>query len=345
MFISKISHSEKIDSSAESISENSQTRPRIEKKNKSPASLSKSNKRLSTRKKAENNKKSTNGKTTKPAEWHGKTGKKLKWSVYQGQAKDVLARLPAESVNCVVTSPPYYWLRDYGVEGQIGLEESVEGYVNSISAVMDEVKRVLSKDGVLFLNIGDTYYSGKGKSHGTDKKSNKRRFGLRAVDKSGGLGLGIQRKSIIGIPWRVAIEMTQRGWVLRSPIIWHRESCLPESVTDRPSRSYENLFMFVKSRFYYFNKQPLIDQKVEEDMWTIAARPKSTPSIDTAPYPDELVHRCLQVGCPPGGVVLDPFLGSGTTARVALSLGHSAIGIDLNHDFCAYAISQLQTIK
>ena len=143
------------------------------------------------------------------------------------------------------------------------------------------------------------------------------------------------------MPWRVAIAMTTRGWVLRSPIIWHRERCLPESVADRASRSYENLFMFAKNRHYYFNKQPLIDQKVEEDMWTIAARPKGNKGLDTAPFPDELVQRCLQIGCLPGGVVLDPFLGSGTTARVALAMGHHAIGIDLNREFCLYSANKL----
>lgn len=277
-------------------------------------------------------------------EWHGSTLGGQQWSIYQGDAIANLSKLPDESIHCVVTSPPYFWLRDYGVEGQIGLEESVDDYVQSICAVMDQIMRVLRSDSLLFLNLGDTYYSGKGKSHGNDRKSNKRRFGLRAVDKSGGLGIGIQRKSIIGIPWRVAIEMTTRGWVLRSPIIWHRERCLPESVADRASRSYENLFMFAKNRRYYFNKQPLIEQKVEEDMWTIAARPKAATGLDTAPYPDELVQRCLQIGCLPGGVVLDPFLGSGTTARVALAMGYHAIGIDLNREFCVYSANNLSNL-
>jgi DNA modification methylase len=280
--------------------------------------------------------------TVEPREWHGSVFTNQRWSVYQGDAASILARLPNESINCAVTSPPYFWLRDYGVDGQIGLEETVEEYVESICSVMDQVMRVLRSDGLLFLNLGDTYYSGKGKSHGTDKKSNKRRFGLRAVDKSGGLGIGIQRKSILGIPWRVALKMSTLGWVLRSPIIWHREHCLPESVTDRPSRSYEHLFMFAKNRRYYFNKQPLIEQKVEEDMWTIRARPKITNGLDTAPYPDELVQRCLQIGCPSGGIVLDPFLGSGTTARVALAMGYSAVGIDLKREFCLYSVDQIR---
>ncbi len=275
-------------------------------------------------------------------EWHGTSTRGNQWSVYCGSSTEVLQRLPDLSIHCVVTSPPYFWLRDYGMEGQIGLENSVKEYVDALAAVMDEAFRILRKDGVLFLNLGDTYYSGKGKSHGTDRKSGKRRFGLRAVDKSGGLGIGLQRKSIIGIPWRVAIEMSSRGWVLRSPIIWHRENCLPESVADRPTRSYENLFMFVKDRKYYFNKKPLIDKKVEEDMWTIAARPKARSGLDTAPFPDELVTRCLEIGCPPSGVVLDPFLGSGTTARVALDMGYSAIGIDLNPEFCRYSVRDLR---
>jgi len=277
-------------------------------------------------------------------EWHGKTSSGLQWSVYEGNALEILRGFSKDTINCVVTSPPYYWLRDYGVDGQIGMEETVDGYVKNICDIMDEIKRVLKKDGLVFLNIGDTYYSGKGASQGMDRKSNKRRFGLRAVDKSGGLGLGIQRKSLIGIPWRVAVEMSLRGWVLRSSIIWHREKCLPENVKDRPSRSYEYVFMFVKDRRYFFNKQPLIDQKVEEDMWTIAARPKVTPGVDTAPYPDELVERCLQIGCPDGGVVLDPFLGSGTTMRVALSMGHPAIGVDLNSKFCHYAVKNLREL-
>jgi len=145
-------------------------------------------------------------KKDQDTEWHGETVLGQRWSVYQGQAEEVLRRFPSESMNCVVTSPPYFWLRDYGVDGQIGLEETVNGYVQAINSVMDEVKRVLCKDGLLFLNIGDTYYSGKGESQGIDRKSTKRRFGLRVVDKSGGLDIGIQRKSIIGIPWRVAIE-------------------------------------------------------------------------------------------------------------------------------------------
>lgn len=273
--------------------------------------------------------------------YHSETVKGLSWNVYQGDAHTVLQQLPKDSFNCCVTSPPYYWLRDYGVGEQIGQEDTVTEYVETIANVMDEVYKKLKLNGLLFLNLGDTYYSGKGEAQGKDKKSNKRRFGLRAVDKSGGLDIGIQRKSMIGIPWRVAIEMSKRGWILRSSIIWYRKRCLPESVKDRPRRSYEFVFMFAKTRNYYFDRQPLIDKDIDEDMWTVVPRPKAASGIDTAPFPDELVERCLSIGCPADGSVLDPFAGSGTTLRVAIESGRSATGIELNPKFCQHIVNEL----
>jgi DNA modification methylase len=277
--------------------------------------------------------------------WRGETRKGNVWEVYCGDAGQVLADMEDGRFNCVVTSPPYYSLRDYDVSGQIGLEETVCEYVNAIAGVMDEAKRVLADDGLLFLNIGDTYYSGKGKAHGIDKKSSKRRFGLRPVDKSGGVGAGLKPKSSIGVPWRVALNMMQRGWVLRSSIIWHRKNALPEAVRDRPRRSYEYVYMFAKARHYYFNRKVLKDIIVEEDVWTIAARPKGTNGIDTAPYPDELVERCLKIGCREGGKVLDPFAGSGTTLRVGLLSGLDVVGIDLNPSFCQYMAKEMRRLE
>lgn len=276
--------------------------------------------------------------------WAGRTRSGGSWSIYCGLALDVLQRMPSESVDCVVTSPPYFWLRDYGVEGQIGQEDSVGEYVDALTGVMDEVRRVLKSEGLAFLNIGDTFYSGKGKSHGHDGKSKKRRFGLRAVDKSGGLGINLQRKSLIGVPWRVGLGLASSGWVIRSSVIWHRKNRLPESVRDRPERSYEYVFILAKNRRYYFHKQALIDKEIDEDLWTIAAQPKQTNGLDTAPFPDELVERCLEIGCLEGGIVLDPFVGSGTTVRVAISTGRSGIGIDLNRKFCLYAVESLRSI-
>ncbi len=262
------------------------------------------------------------------------------WKILNGNALDVLKGLPNETFDCVVTSPPYFWLRDYGVSGQIGLEDTIEEYVLTLCDVLDEVHRVMKKSGVLFLNIGDTYYSGKGESKGVDRKSSKRRFGLRAVDKSGGMGIGIEPKSLIGIPWRVAIEMMKRRWVLRSQIIWYRKHALPESVADRPRRSYEPVFMFVKNKQYSFNRSPL-EEVEQEDMWTITARPKNATGLSTAPYPDELVKRCLDIGCPTNGHVLDPFMGSGTTLRVSLESSQNVTGIDLNSTFCEFVKNEL----
>lgn len=271
----------------------------------------------------------------------GVSSQGMHWTIYCADAKEVLATLPDQSFHCAVTSPPYYWLRDYGVTGQIGQEDKVSQYVAAIADTMDQVRRTLRDNGSLFLNLGDTYYSGKGESQGVDRKNNKRRFGLRAVDRSGGLDVGVKPKCLIGIPWRVALEMMSRSWVLRSSIIWHRKYALPEAVKDRPRRSYEYVFMFVKKRSYYFNRSALEDVKLEEDVWTIRAKPKPTNGIDTAPFPDDLVQRCLDLGCPTGGSVLDPFAGGGTTLRVALAHQRHATGIDLNPAFCRYMASVL----
>ena len=275
--------------------------------------------------------------------WRGRSGNQ-DWTIHKGSALDVLQQLESSFVDCIVTSPPYFWLRDYGVEGQIGLEETVAAYVSSLVRIMSEARRILRPEGVVFLNLGDTYYSGKGKSHGQDAKSKKRRFGLRAVDKSGGLGIGLQRKSLIGIPWRVALALAEDGWVLRSAIIWHRKNRLPEWVRDRPGRSYEHVFMLAKNRRYHFVKDRLSGGEIDEDLWTIAAQPRPNGGLETAPFPDELVTKCLDIGCPVPGVVLDPFVGSGTTVRVAVNTGRSGIGIDLNESFCRYAARALSQI-
>ena len=204
---------------------------------------------------------------------------------------------------------------------------------------MDQARRVLKKDGLLFLNLGDTYYSAKGQPKGNDNKSKSRRFGLRAVDAS---GLGVPRKTIIGIPWRVALDMITRGWVLRSPIIWRRNGSLPEpTAKDRPWRTYEMVFMFSKSPRYFFSRKEL---NGEEDIWTISERQTKAKGIHSAAFPDQLVQRCLSIGCPEHGCVLDPFAGSGTVLRVAVESGRSAVGIDLNSNFCEHVVKSLSDL-
>lgn len=273
-------------------------------------------------------------------EWRGHTSKRVPWEVHCGDANAVLSSMNEKRFSCVVTSPPYYWQRDYNVEGQIGQEATIKGYVTAIANVMDSVKRVLRDDGCLFLNLGDTYYSAKGKPHGKDPKNKARRFGLRAVDAS---GLGVPRKTAIGIPWRVALEMISRGWALRSPIVWKREGALPEpTAKDRPWRTYETVFLFARSPRYYFNRDALDG---DEDVWVISDRPANSNGLHSAAFPDRLVEKCISAGCIADGEILDPFAGTGTVLRVAARNGHSSVGVDLNREFCEYTVKMLHEEK
>lgn len=260
------------------------------------------------------------------------------WRILNGDVQAALQRLGTGSIDCVVTSPPYYWQRDYGVEGQIGHEKTIQGYVEALTAVFRGVHRVLAVDGTLFLNLGDTYYSAKGKPHGRDDKHNGRqmmRQHLRAVD---GPGLGLPRKSLIGIPWRVALALQSDGWTLRSAVLWERPGTLPEPTAhDRPWRTYEHVFIFSKGPRYFFDRRGL---RGEEDIWRIVARPEN-PGAHFAPYPRELVERCLDIGCKRGGAVLDPFVGSGTTMLAALDRESPAVGIDLKPEYCDFIIERI----
>jgi DNA modification methylase len=261
------------------------------------------------------------------------------WQLYEGDALDRLKLIPDATVNCVVTSPPYFAQRDYGVEGQIGHESTIDGYVQAIVGCFREIKRVLRDDGVVFLNLGDTYYSAKGKPHGKDDKSRGRlwlRKKLRSVD---GPGLGLPRKSLIGIPWRTALAMQADGWTLRSDVVWKRPGALPEPTAhDRPWQTHEDVFIFSKKPRYWFNRAAIAG---EEDIWHIPPRP-DFPGAHFAPFPSALVEKCIQCGCPPGGTVLDPFVGSGTTMAVALRMARHALGIELHPDYCKYIVARLK---
>ena len=266
------------------------------------------------------------------------------WEVHCGDARETLDALNESHFACCITSPPYFWQRDYEVDGQIGKETKVERYVEAIVETMEQVRRVLRDDGVLFLNLGDTYYSAKGQPKGNDPKNKARRFGLRAVDAS---GLGFPRKTALGIPWRVALQMIEQGWILRSPIVWQREGAIPEpTAKDRPWRTYEMVFLFSKEPRYFFNRDGLGS---EEDIWKISSRPKNNNGNHSAAFPDELVKRCLSLGCgrdegPMQEPILDPFAGTGTVLRVAVEAGHPATGIDLSKKFCRYMADQLEPL-
>lgn len=261
-----------------------------------------------------------------------------KAGIYHGNSLEMLKLLPADCFNVAVTSPPYFWARDYGYDGQIGHEDELEQYISALADVFDEVKRALHPEGVFFLNIGDTYYSGNGQPHGSDPRCSSRQFmrrKLRAVDKS---GWDIPKKSLIGVPWRLALAMQLRGWTLRSDIIWNRCNAFAEpTARDRPHRQYEHLFMFTKSRFYSFDRSAL----PEEDVWNIPIE-RSVRIDHNAAFPSELVKRCVECASPVGGKVLDPFSGSGTTVDVATALGRHAVGCDLSLDYCQDVVTYLK---
>lgn len=251
---------------------------------------------------------------------------------------DGLRELPNDVFNVVVTSPPYYWARDYGFREQIGHEDSVEEYVEKLAVVFDEVRRVLHPEGVLYLNLGDTYYSGNGQPHGKDPRSPSRNFmrkKLRAVDKG---GWGIPKKSLLGIPWKVAFALQSRGWTLRSDIIWNRGNAFGEpTALDRPYRQHEHLFLLTKSRWYSYDRKSLEN---EEDIWNIPI--ERFRNEHSASFPKGLVRRCILTGSPRGGHVLDPFVGSGTTIDVALELGRNCVGIELHSSYAEDILFRLK---
>ena len=299
-----------------------------------------------------------------------------------GDALTVLKTMPDESVNCCVTSPPYYALRDYGVDGQIGREATPALYVARLTEIFREVRRVLTTDGTLWLNIADTY-AGKGDQgeHIDPKYPNGRTGQVVALNKK---VEGCKAKDLIGIPWLLAFELRQDGWYLRSDIIWMKANPMPESAKDRPSRCYEHIFLLSKSRKYFYDGDAIAEPVAETTIRRIKGgrstktkhgevipgqntvqsinRPREAGTytetdismfrnkrdvwlINTVPYhgghfaafPPKLAETCILAGCPAGGIVLDPFLGSGTTAAVAKQLDQHYIGIELNPDYCALA--------
>jgi DNA modification methylase len=298
-------------------------------------------------------------------------------TLYQGDALTILKQLPAGSVNCVCTSPPYYGLRDYGVAGQIGLEASPAVYVESLRQVFAEVRRVLRPDGVMWLNLGDSYASGEVGRH--DYADNTK---IKAAAQNGRTYssplTGLPPKNLLGVPWRVAFALQDAGWVLRNDVIWYKPNAMPESVTNRLSTRYEHVFLFTRSRRYWFNLDPIREPhapaglarrkypfKVNDaqtagnnpvlngegerpanelgknpgDVWQIPTAPY--PAAHFATFPPELARRCILAGCPQNGVVLDPFAGSGTTLMVARKLLRKSVGIELNPVYCELIVDRI----
>lgn len=291
-------------------------------------------------------------------------------AIHVGDVREVLPTLPSESVQCVVTSPPYWGLRDYGVVGQLGLEETPEEYVENIVAVFREVRRVLRDDGTLWLNLGDSYNNRskiRSSSHQPSLNgfvdSTWRKDAERGRVRMSATRGEIKEKDLVGIPWMVAFALRTDGWYLRSDIIWAKPNPMPESVTDRPTKAHEYLFLLTKSPTYYYDADAISEpvthgerfhgdygkpgvikdtasrngrldfdnqttRRNRRTVWTVATQPY--PDAHFATFPEDLVEPCILAGSPVQGVVLDPFAGSGTTLAVAKRLDRQPVGIELN---------------
>lgn len=299
-------------------------------------------------------------------------------TLHLGDALAVARELPNGSADCIVTSPPYFGLRDYGTEGQYGLEATPAQYVETMRALFLELQRVLADDGTLWLNLGDSYARNPAKgTTGTMNGRNVPRMGYA------GNRIGrpeVPEKNLLGVPWMVALGLQYDGWILRNDIIWHKPNAMPESVQDRLSGKHEHIFMFSKSQRYWFDLDPVREEQSPEslarrergdwrakagwaeayhgnppkglaaqstrptcgknpgDVWSIPTQP--FPGAHFAVFPVALPQRCISAGCKPGGTVLDPFSGSGTTGLAAQRTGRKYVGIDINADYHDLALRE-----
>ncbi len=253
-----------------------------------------------------------------------------------GDSREALRHVPADCVRCCVTSPPYWSLRDYRIPGQIGLEAQLADYFASLVAVFEEVRRVLTPDGTLWLNIGDSYTSGGRTWRAPDRKNPVRAMNVRPPTPD-----GLKPKDLIGVPWRLAFALQAAGWYLRADIVWNKPNCQPESVKDRPTRSHEMLFLFSKSEQYHYDPSAVRGPNGRNlrTVWDIPTQPYKEAHF--AVFPPGLIEPCVALVSEPGDLVLDPFLGSGTTAEVALRMGRQFLGIELNPEYVEIARRRL----
>lgn len=331
--------------------------------------------------------------------------------VIEGDCLEALKQIPDQIINCCVTSPPYYALRDYGNEKQIGLEKTPEAYINKLVAVFHEVKRVLKDDGTLWLNIGDSYwgsgsrgydFTGKMSEASLLQQGSKGTINLSGLPKLQNNSNGYKKKDLIGIPWMLAFALRNDGWYLRQDIIWSKPNPMPESVKDRCTKSHEYIFLMSKSPKYYFDYEAIQEKAIsadieqynhgevdirfggskygdnddphyatksgktwqpqyknleyngqqnhsfherraeglqdeiymvrnKRDVWNVATQPVKEAHFAT--FPEKLIEPCILAGCRVGGVVLDPFFGSGTTGRVCVGLNRQYLGIELNPEY------------
>ena len=251
-----------------------------------------------------------------------------------GDAQQALSLLPDDSIQTVVTSPPYWSLRDYAVEKQTGRDDSLESYIASIVGAFDQVYRVLKDDGTVWLNVGDSYTSGNRRYRAPDKKNRVRAMSVRPPTPE-----GLKPKDLIGVPWRLALALQEAGWWLRAEIIWHKPNAHPESVRDRPTKAHETVFLLSKAQNYHYDVAAVCGPNGRRlrSVWDLPTEPvrraNGWGSDHPAMMPLSLALRCLAItGCD-GGVVLDPYAGAGTTLLAAAELGHQWVGVDINPSF------------
>ena len=261
-------------------------------------------------------------------------------TIFEGDTLKVLDIIKSETIQCAITSPPYWGLRDYEIEGQIGLEQSLPEYINKLVTVFREIRRVLKDDGLFWLNIGDGYTSGNRKWRAPDKKNPARAMNVRPDTP-----VGLKPKDLLSVPWRLALALQEDGWFLRSDIIWNKPNAMPESVKDRPNRSHEYLFMFSKSEQYYYDyeasRETVIGGKRNKrSVWDINTQPFSDAHFAT--FPTTLIEPCITISTKPGDFVLDPFFGSGTVGVVCQDLDRKYVGIELNPEYISIAHRRLR---
>ncbi|MDV6314592.1 site-specific DNA-methyltransferase [Gordonia amicalis] len=269
--------------------------------------------------------------------------------VFHGDVSKVLQVLANEGleVDCIVTSPPFYGQRDYGVDGQIGLEQHPQEFVDALVEVFELCRPVLKDTGSMWVNLGDTYWSGKGAHKSNEAKQGARRFGVRPQDLPGDGGWA-RPKQLLLIPHRFAIAMQDAGWLIRNDNVWVKPNPIPDQVRDRSSISHEYVFHMTKERWYYYDREPVgrlsTNGRTLPPLDTWVVRPSRGSKKHKASFSEELVRIPVLATTPANGVVLDPFGGSGTTLRFARKNGFRSIGIDLNGDYCEEMADSLREI-
>ena len=257
-------------------------------------------------------------------------------TIYEGNALTILERLPENCVQCVITSPPYWGLRDYNLPNQICLEPTLPQFINKLVAVFSEVRRILRDDGVFWLNIGDGYTSGNRGWRAPDKKNPARAMSVRPDTPA-----GLKPKDLQGIPWRLAFALQDDGWYLRADIVWNKPNAMPESVKDRPTRAHEYLFMLTKSERYFYDRKAIVEINGRNcrSVWNIHTQ--AFPGAHFATFPPKLVEPCIKASTRPGDFILDPFFGAGTVGVVAEELGRRYVGVELHPDYVTLAVRRL----